>query len=105
MYATYDSRLVIANDIAALERLAEGVDDPLADADRYRDTVDDLPDEPDLLAYLDLRGLLSFAEQSGLAEDTSYSRFAPDLRRLGSLGLAVTQSDDTLAVDARLLVD
>jgi Protein of unknown function (DUF3352) len=105
VYATFDSRLVIANDFAAVERLAEGVDDPLADADRYRDTVDELPDEPDLLAYLDLRGLLSFAEQSGLAEDTSYSRFAPDLRRLGSLGLAVTQSEDSLAVDARLLVD
>ena len=105
VYATFDSRLVIANDVAAIERLAEGVDDTLAEVDRYSDTVDGLPDEPDLLAYLDLRGLLSFAEQSGLAEDTAYSRFAPDLRRLGSFGLAVTQSEDTLAVDARLLVD
>ncbi len=105
VYATSDSRLVIANDLAAVERLAEGVDDPLADADRYHDTVDDLPDEPDLLAYLDLRGLLSFAEQSGLATDTAYSGFAPDLRRLGSVGLAVTQSGDTLAIDARVLVD
>jgi Protein of unknown function (DUF3352) len=105
IYATHDSRLVIANDVAAVERLAEGVDEPLADADRYKDTLEELPAEVDLLVYLDLRGLLAFAEQSGLAEDPSYTTFAPDLRRLGSFGFAVTLADDTLAVDAKLLVD
>ncbi len=105
IYAILDSQLVIANDAAAVARLAEGVDDGLADADRYRETVDGLPDEPALLVYLDLRGLLSFAERSGLAEDTAYTAYASDLRRLASLGLTVTQADQTLAADARLLVD
>jgi hypothetical protein len=105
IYAIFDSRLMIANDAAAAEWVAEGGDDALADADRYRETVDDLPDEPALLAYLDLRGLLSYAERTGLAEDTAYSTFAPDLRRLGSAGLAVTQDNDLLAVDLRVLID
>jgi hypothetical protein len=105
LYATLGSKLLVANDVAAVEWLAEGSDDGLADSDRYRETVDGLPDEPALLAYLDLRGLLAYAERSGLAEDTAYSTFAPDLRRLGSLGLAVSQDGDTLGVDARLLVD
>ena len=105
LYATLGSKLLVANDVAAVEWLAEGGDDTLADSDRYRETVDGLPDEPALLAYLDLRGLLAYAERSGLAEDTAYSTFAPDLRRLGSLGLAVSQDGDTLGVDARLLVD
>ena len=105
LYATLGSKLLVANDVAAVEWLAEGGDDTLADSDRYRETVDGLPDEPALLAYLDLRDLLAYAERSGLAEDTAYSTFAPDLRRLGSLGLAVSQDGDTLGVDARLLVD
>jgi hypothetical protein len=105
LYATLDEKLLVANDIAAVEWLAEGGDDALADSDRYRETVDGLPDEPALLAYLDLRGLLAYGERSGLAEDTAYTTFAPDLRRLGSLGLAVSQDGDTLDVDARLLVD
>jgi hypothetical protein len=105
LYATLDSRLLIANDVAAAEWFAEDDDDALDESDRYRESVDGLPDEPALLAYLDLRGLLAYAERSGLAEDTAYSTFAPDLRRLGSLGLAVSQDDDTLATDARVLVD
>jgi Protein of unknown function (DUF3352) len=105
VYATVDSMLLIANDAAAVEWLAEDGDDSLAESDRYRETVDGLPDEPALLAYLDLRGLLAYAERSGLAEDTAYATFAPDLRRLGSLGFAVTQDGDTLAADARVLVD
>jgi len=105
VFATLDSKLLIANDEAAVEWLAEGGDDALADSDRYQETVDGLPDEPSLLAYLDLRGLLAYAERSGLAEDTAYTAFAPDLRRLGSVGLAVTQDEDTLGVDASVLVD
>jgi hypothetical protein len=105
VYATLDSRLVIANDIAAVERLAEGADDALADADRYTETVDGLPDEPALLAYLDLRGLLAFAERSGLATDAAYTAFAPDLRRLDSFALTVKREGDRLEADARLLVD
>jgi hypothetical protein len=77
----------------------------LAEADRYERTVEELPDEPAFIAYLDLRGLLAFAEQSGLAEDTDYATFAPDLRKLGSFALATTTEDDVLGVDARLLVD
>ena len=105
VYSIFDSRLLIANDVAAAEWVSDGGDEALGDADRYRRTVDELPDESALLAYLDLRGLLSYAERSGLGEDTAYSTFAPDLRRLGSAGMAVTQNDDLLAVDVRLMVD
>ncbi len=56
LYATLDQKLLVANDVAAVEWLAEGGDGTLADSDRYRETVDGLPDEPALLAYLDLRG-------------------------------------------------
>jgi hypothetical protein len=105
VYATYQSKLVIANDLAAVQMLADDDDGGLDSADRYEETVDDLPDEVALLAYLDLRGLLSFAERSGLAEDTAYAAFAPDLRRLSSLGVTVDREDDVLATDAKLLVD
>ena len=105
IYATLDSRLVIANDPVAVERLADDEGDGLEGSDRYEDTVDGLPDEPVLIAYLDLRGLLAFAERTGLAEDPAYTTFAPELRRLGSFALAVTREDDVLASDARLFVD
>ena len=105
VYATYESKLMIANDAAAVEWLAEGGEDALAETDRYREAVDELPDELALLAYLDLRGLLSYAERSGLAEDSAYNAFAPDLRRLDALGFGVSLDESLLAVDVRLLVD
>ena len=105
IYATIDSKLVIANDPAAVERVAADEGDGLAESDRYEETIDELPDEPAFVAYLDLRGLLAFAERTGLAEDTDYTAFAPDLRRLGSFGITVKRDDDVLAADARLLVD
>lgn len=105
IYGTLDSRLVIANDPAAVERLSDDEGGGLKESDRYEDTVDGLPDEPALLAYLDLRGLLSFAERTGLGEDPAYGAFAPDLRRLDSFAVAVTKDEDILEADARLLVD
>jgi hypothetical protein len=105
IYAIADSMLVIANDAQAIERFAEGGGDGLDESGRYEDTVEELPDEPALIAYLDLRGLLGFAEQSGLAADPAYSRFATDLRRLESFGLTVSEKDGLLAADARLLID
>jgi Protein of unknown function (DUF3352) len=105
VYATYESKLAIANDLAAVQGLADDDADDLDSADRYQETIEDLPDEVALIAYLDLRGLLAFAERSGLAEDTAYAAFAPDLRRLSSLGLTVDREDDVLAADVRLLVD
>jgi len=104
-YAVADSVLVIANDLAAIERLAEDGGDGLADSERYRESMDELPDDVALAAYLDLRGLLAFAESGGLAADTAYTAFASDLRRLDSLGVAVSRDDDVLAGDARLLID
>lgn len=106
LYATYRSKLVIANDPAALDWLAiEHDDGNLEESDRYSETVEELPDEPALLAYMDVRGLLAFAEGSGLGEDPAYATFAPDLGRLASIGLTVNRDDDVLAADARVLVD
>lgn len=105
IYAFSEGQLVIANDPAAVERLADEPDEGLADAESYERAMGDLPDERALGAYLNLRELLVFAERSGLAEDTAYATFASDLRRLESLGLVVSRDDAVLATDGRLLID
>jgi hypothetical protein len=57
-----------------------------------------------VLAYLDLGGLVSLAENAGLGEDPAYATFAQDLRRLEALGVAIESTPETLSTDARVLV-
>lgn len=105
-YAIFDGMLAVANDTAGLRRAIEGGDDSLAESDRFQAATSPLPDQPALLAYLDVAGLLSFAEASGLATDTNYTAFAPDLRRIRSFALAIGQGEESrLDVDARALID
>ena len=102
-YAVFDELLAIATDPAGVADLIEG-DGGLDESDLYEDATDDFPDEVSLLAFLDLGGLVAIGEQAGLAEDPLYATFAGDIRRLDGLGLAVTDTDDVLATDARLLI-
>jgi len=102
-YAVADGVAAAATDPAGVAELLGG-DGGLADEDLYERATDGFPDEVSLQAYLDLEGLVSFGEQAGLAEDPVYATFAGDLRRLDALGVAVSNSDDVLATDARLLI-
>ena len=102
-YAVFDDLLAIATDPAGVTDLIEG-DAGLDESELYEDATDDFPDEVSLLAFLDLDGLVAIGEQAGLAEDPLYATFAGDIRRLDGFALAVTDSDDMLATDARLLI-
>jgi uncharacterized protein DUF3352 len=102
-YAIFDELLVIATDPAAIAQVAEG-DGGLDESDTFKEATDDFPDEPSLLIYLDLDGLVSLAEGAGLASDPAYATFAQDIRRLDALGLSVESEDDLLSTDARITV-
>ena len=103
-YALFDSKLAIASDPAGVRRAIENEGDGLEGSERYERAIGDLPDEPGLLAYLDVEELLRFGENSGLAEDTAYAAFAQDLRRLEAFAVAVGTEDGVLSADARLLI-
>jgi hypothetical protein len=103
-YAIFDQKLAIASDPAGVRRAVTDDGDGLAASERYERATEDLPDEPGLLAYLDVAELLRFGERSGLAVDPAYATFAPDLRRLEAFALGVETDDDILRADARLLV-
>jgi len=102
-YALADSLLVIANDSAAVEE-ASGDADRLADSLAFQRATESLPEEPSLLAYLDVAGLLRYAERAGLAEDPAYARVAGDLAQLETIGLAVTAHEGRLDTDLALTV-
>jgi hypothetical protein len=102
-YAIAGSILMIATDSAAVEQLA-GEDGGLSDDHAFKEATDGLPDSASLIAYLNLDGLLTLGEQAGLAQDPAYEAFAPELRKLRALGLAVRQSPSELATDVRLIV-
>jgi hypothetical protein len=102
-YAIFDGLVAIATNQAGVTDLIED-DDGLDDEDLYQRATDDLPDEVSMLAYLDLAGLVAIGEQAGLAEDPLYATFAADVRRLDALGLAVSEDDETLATEVRLLI-
>ncbi len=102
-YAVFDGIIAVATDpagVAAMIADHGGLDD----SDLYKRATEDFPDQVSLQAYLNLEGLVATGERAGLAEDPLYATFAGDFRRLDALGLAVSQDDDVLATDARLLV-
>lgn len=102
-YAAADDQLVVANDTAPIGRL--GTDEAgLAGTEAYQAATDGLREEPAFITYLDLAGLLSYAERSGLAQDTAYGAFATDLRLLRTFALTVETDEDELATDARLRI-
>lgn len=103
-YAAFDSKLVIADDTAPVERLAGDDDEGLAASDAYVAATDGLPAEPALLAYLELSGLIAIAEQLGAGGETPFATFAPDLRRLQTFALAVSTGEDTLSSDSLLRI-
>jgi hypothetical protein len=102
-YALFDSLLAVATDPAGIEELVAG-DGGLAGSDRFGEATDGLPSQVALEAYLDLGGLITLGERAGLARDPAYATFAPEIRKLEALGIAVTQSPSEVATDVRLAV-
>lgn len=107
-YAIFDGILAVSTSPDGIAGLVEaGGDDDgdgLDQSDRFRKATEGFPDEVSLLGYLDLGGVVTIGEQLGLAEDPVYATFAGEFRRLDALGFAVTDNDDMLATDARLLI-
>lgn len=60
--------------------------------------------EPSLEAYLDLESLVPLFEAAGLAENPAYASFAPEVRRLRGLGVAVTSDTTSITAQVRLTV-
>jgi hypothetical protein len=102
-YAIAGSLLLIATDPVAVKQLT-GEQGGLGDDDAFKEATDGLPDSVSLLSYFNLDGLITLAEQGGLAQDPAYETFAPEIRKLRSLALAVQQSPTELATDVRLIV-
>jgi hypothetical protein len=102
-YAIAGSVLLIATDPEAVKQLG-GETPALADDDAFKEATDGLPSPVSLLAYFNLGGLVTLGEQAGLAQDPAYQTFAPEIRKLQSLGLAVQESPTQLATDVRLIV-
>ncbi len=102
-YATYDDRLVVATKPIGIAQARAG-GDGLADSEGYRAVTARMPADVSLLAYLDLRGLLSLGEQIGLAEDPVYVELAPDLRALQAAALSVDDSGAELRTDVSVAI-
>ena len=103
-YAAFDSKLVIADDTAPVERLDADEDQGLAGSEAYAAATDGLPAEPALLGYLELSGLIAIAEQLGAGGETPFATFAPDLRRLQTFAVAVSTGEDQLSSDSLLRI-
>ena len=103
-YALAGDDLAVATQPRGVLQVIEG-DGGLDEHEAYVSATDDFPDEPSLLAYLDLAGLVELAEREGLAEDPAYALFAAEMRRLRAAGLAVEAQPTSIATDLRLVID
>jgi len=102
-YAVFDGLAAVATNPAGVADLAGG-EGGLDDDPTYRRATEGFGEKPSLLAYFDLAGLVEIGERSGLAEDPAYATFAGDFRSLDAFGLEISDSDDVLSTDARLLL-
>ena len=102
-YAIAGTVLLIATDPAAVKQLS-GDQPTLTNDSTFKEATDGLPSSVSLLAYFNLSGLITLGEQAGLAQDPAYEVFAPEIRRLRALGLAVQETPTQLATDVRLIV-
>jgi Protein of unknown function (DUF3352) len=102
-YAVAGESLAVATQPSGVEQVIDG-EGGLDEADRYEDALEGFPEEPSLLAYLNLSGLIELGEREGLAEDPVYAVFAPEVRRLEAAGLAVEAESTTLATEARVVI-
>ena len=102
-YATYDDRLAVATDPLGIAQARAG-GDGLVDSDTFREVTAGIPEEVSLIAYLDLRDLISLGEQVGLAADPGYATLAPDLRALDAAAVSVDDEDGMIRTDLRLAI-
>jgi Protein of unknown function (DUF3352) len=102
-YALFDGKLVVATDPAGVRQVRTG-SDSLEDSAAYERATEGFPDELSALLYLNLTDLITLAEQEGLAADPAYALFAPEIRELDALGLAVTRSEEEIEARVRLIV-
>lgn len=103
-YAIADEKLVVADDIAPIERLDGDPDEGLAGSEAYESATDDLAEDPSLIVYLDLAGLVATAERLGAGAEGPFVAFAEDLRRLQTFAVTVGTEEDVLASDAKLRI-
>ena len=102
-YALAESSLAIASQPQGVEQVIDG-EGGLDETEGFEEATADFPDEPSLLAYLDLTGLVELGEREGLGEDPVYALFAPEIRRLEAAALSVDASSTDLETEVRVLI-
>jgi hypothetical protein len=103
-YAIFEGMLVVADDLAPIERLDSDSDSGLAGAEGYESAVEGLSEEPSFIGYLDLSGLVATAERLGAGAEGPFATFAEDLRSLQTFAITVGTEEDVLSSDARLRI-
>jgi hypothetical protein len=102
-YAVFDGKLVISTQPQGIEQVRSGGDN-LADSGAFEDATNRLPDQVSALVFLNLDEVFGLAQKAGLATDPLYASLSEDISRIGSLGLAVTGSDDELRTELFLAI-
>ena len=103
-YAIAGDDLAVATQPEGVEEIVAG-DGGLDEEDMFDAATEEFDDEPSLLAYLDLAGLVDLGEREGLAEDPAYALFATEIRRLLAAGLSVTAEPTSLESGLRIVID
>jgi hypothetical protein len=102
-YAIFDGKLVISTRPEGISQVRSSGDN-LAGTDAFEDATDRLPDRISALVFLNLNEVLGLAQQAGLAENPLYASLSEDISRVGSLGLAVSGSEDELRSELFLAI-
>ena len=102
-YAIFDGKLVISTQPQGISQVRLSGDD-LAGTSAFEEATDSLPERVSALVFLNLDEVLGLAQRAGLAENPLYASLSEDISRVGSLGLAVTGSEDELRSELFLAI-
>ena len=91
-YAVTEGKLILSTDPEGARRIREA-DDPLEDADAFKDVLGDRPDKVGTLGFLDFTQLLELGEQTGLNDSQAYLRARDDLRKVRAIGVSSTSGE------------
>ena len=101
-YAVFDQMLVVADDLAPIERLDGDPDSGLAGAEGYEAAVRGARRRSRRSSAISTcRGLVATAERLGAGGEGPFVAFAEDLRSLQTFAITVGTEEDVLSSDAR----
>ncbi len=103
-YAVFRGLVVISTSVDGIAAVAQRSEGSLASDPEFNRAVGPLAGPVTAVAYADFQRLLALGEQTGIVNRARAGTFAPDLRKVSSIGLTSTRSAGQSTAELSILI-